>query len=152
MASPVREVGAVLIGVIATEQGTVPVAIDDDVQRSGSLDSGAVSKVLLVEITLVAPAIDMVFGVLGEDHGLLETFADLVSLRGVAAGVDLPFSDGTGVPWSLLSDLERCLSLLLDWSWSSRNDCKSREEDGWDCVHLGGLLSVVGTEEDEDTR
>lgn len=118
-AGPTWHVGTVSIWIIAAEDRVGLVAVHDDVQGANGFCGRSTAEVLSVDGALVAPAVDVVLGMLRKNNGLTQTLAELSCLRGIAAIVDAEFIDGTSVPW-LLSAAEWCLALeVLFSSWSS---------------------------------
>lgn len=103
---------AVTVDVVAPEENASLVAIYDLGEPSERLAGGSVAKVLLVDSGLVAPAQDVVAGLLADDHGFPEAALEVALLGGIARRVDGVLAHRAGVP----------LSAGRRWGWDGDGD------------------------------
>lgn len=80
--------GAVLVGVVASEQHVPSFGGDDAVEPADGGGGGVVAKVFLGQGGLEAVEEEVRLGLLGELDGLVEGAGELVVEGGVAGGVD----------------------------------------------------------------
>lgn len=100
------------IRVVAAEKRLFLVAIDDNVVSAYNVGGRiACAKVLQIDTAIVAPSIDVVFGMLGELNRLVQALTKLVGFRSITARVDAKLVDGAGIPGLLFYDIEGFLSL-----------------------------------------
>lgn len=89
---------AVLVRVVAAEEDTRFVAIDDLGEPADGLTSGSVTEVLLVDLRRVAPAENVVASLTADGNGLVKTVPDVGMLGRVAGRVNRVVVDGTSIP------------------------------------------------------
>lgn len=89
---------AVPVRIVAAEQNTSLITINELAEPTQWLASGSITEVLLVDLGGVAPSQDVVACLTADGHSLLEAVADVGTLGSIAGRMDGVLSDGAGVP------------------------------------------------------
>ena len=128
---------AVSVNVIASEENTGFVAVGDLGVPANRFTSRRVTKVLGVNMGLVAPTEDVVASMAGENHCLIEPFLEHRVLSSITGCMDRETVDGTRIPCRIT---DRDLSVFagsdcegITWGDRSGHDGGgSKEEEGRD--------------------
>lgn len=131
---------AVTVDVVAAEENARLVAVHNLCEPPKRLTGGSIAKVLLVDDGLIAPAQDVVAGLLADHHGFPEAALEVALLGGIAGRVDGVLAHRAGVPLSAC----RCWGwhrdghnrdLLARGQGTRDADRSSKEREGGVCDH-----------------
>lgn len=125
----------VSVRVVTSEEGIGFVAVDNEVICTDHLEWRSISKVTTVDLGAVGVTQDVLFGMLGQQDGLVQSHGNLVRLGRVAALVDGELGDSADIPsvnggrrvfarGSALAGLKPC--------GSCNGACEGRHQEGFE--------------------